>query len=213
MGALHIGWIISIIIIVLYYSEHLYSKYSVNKRKLVPEAIKLTVLKNMLYLIDDYSNAYGTYYWVTYGTLLGAYRNNKIICYDYDVDVAIMNDQYYAMLAAMKDLVKNNPEYKLSVYNYPLFNYKKIAIFHKATGLNADIMVYKKTGDYISRCIPGIYVKYMQNECDTRYPIDWVFPLKTMYLEGIPVNVPNLSDKVLTCYYGKNFIHPVGVCE
>lgn len=45
--------------------------------------------KNLLFKVDDILRNNGIPYWLTYGTLLGAFREHNFIAHDYDLDVAL----------------------------------------------------------------------------------------------------------------------------
>mgnify|MGYP002711171365 FL=1 len=45
--------------------------------------------KELLFKVDDILKENGIPYWLTYGTLLGAYREHNFIAHDYDLDVAL----------------------------------------------------------------------------------------------------------------------------
>lgn len=44
----------------------------------------------LLYHVDDILTKAGIPYWLNYGTLLGAYRDNDFIPHDYDLDIGLM---------------------------------------------------------------------------------------------------------------------------
>lgn len=50
--------------------------------------------KELLELIDDVFRKEGITYWLTYGTLLGAYRDHDFIVHDYDLDIAVLGNDY-----------------------------------------------------------------------------------------------------------------------
>ncbi|WP_273804029.1 LicD family protein [Providencia rettgeri] len=50
--------------------------------------------KQMLDKIHFFFNEKKLTYWLEYGTLLGAVRNNKIIPYDYDVDLSLLQSEW-----------------------------------------------------------------------------------------------------------------------
>ena len=46
--------------------------------------------QELLYRVDDILSQAGIPYWLNYGTLLGAYRDNDFIPHDYDLDIGLM---------------------------------------------------------------------------------------------------------------------------
>ena len=57
--------------------------------------------QELLELTDDTLRKAGIEYWLTYGTLLGAYRDHNFIAHDYDLDIAL----YWEDRDKIKDLM------------------------------------------------------------------------------------------------------------
>ena len=63
--------------------------------------------KRLLYNIIKLFKKYDIFYWLDYGTLLGAYRYGKIIPWDYDIDFSILHvEQKKVLKNVIPDLVK-----------------------------------------------------------------------------------------------------------
>jgi phosphorylcholine metabolism protein LicD len=141
-----------------------------------------------------------------YGSLLGKIRENKIIEHDYDLDFGINNYDYEKMKNALKKQFKNNDDFTVEIIEF--LWYKHIAIIHKKTKLNADIIVFKSDKKHMDTLSNYLYAFLTAKQCSMIHPIDWFYPLKKTYFLGRQVYIPNKSHKLLKCYYGKNYMIP-----
>lgn len=58
--------------------------------------------KELLYKIDDALNDAGIFYWIDYGTLLGAIREHDFIKHDEDIDIGVKYEDYKNVPEAME---------------------------------------------------------------------------------------------------------------
>ena len=59
--------------------------------------------QELLYRVDDILSQTGIPYWLNYGTLLGAYRDNDLIPHDYDLDIGLMMEHQEKVKYLMLD--------------------------------------------------------------------------------------------------------------
>ena len=76
------------------------------KQKYNPESSKLRLhqlaLLEMLEYVDDVCRKHGIPYWLSSGTLLGAYRHGGFIPWDDDVDLEMLDEDYLRFIEVMK---------------------------------------------------------------------------------------------------------------
>jgi len=139
------------------------------------------------------------------GTLMGAFRNNKMIEHDDDFDMGLLGDEkeldrVYVYLSENLD-----PKYKIrEIKSYC----KKIEIYDPASGdfqlnetenyhnVSLDLTLFTDVGTHVQH-------QYFKNHlCDFRYKLDWIVPVKQIEYEGYMFNCPNDSEKFLTELYG-----------
>jgi len=87
------------------------------------------ILYDILYHLDDFCTQYQIKYFIAYGTLIGAVRNNGIIPWDDDVDIWMIREEYKRFL---KIILKNPiPGYTVNSiectkgYYYPFIKLSK----------------------------------------------------------------------------------------
>lgn len=131
--------------------------------------------------------------WLDYGTLLGYVRHNRLINYDYDIDLGC-NVKYYQKIR--RDLEKNLDPDGFTIY-CPWFT-KYIQVIYKPLRLNVDITFYRPNikRNELNACLPRSQHKLQCTD---------VYPLKK--IGGY--SVPRLSTEVLLPkYYGHTWTVP-----
>ena len=151
-------------------------------------------VKELLHYIYTVFDKLGVKSWLMFGTLLGQHRENRLICYDDDVDVATDAKNYDSILNALDNQ-------RFFVFGMNMFGIKIIHIVDKETGVNIDVCFYStidtEEGTKVIRDTPS----YSQKKCE-KYDYKMIYPLRRVNFTGIPVYIPNDPDKVLRCYYG-----------
>ncbi len=168
----------------------------------------MSILKKIFNDFIHISKISNTNIFLIYGTLLGKIRNNNIICYDFDLDFGILFNIFKKYLILF---YKNNNKY--IVKNKSFLWYHNIEVIHKKTRLSADISSFSIHGNKISRDVPALYTLFFLKECKAYYPLNWFFPLKPVSFLDKTVFIPNNSNKLLQCYYGKNYLNPDHICN
>ena len=189
-----------------------YHKCSVEKRRRVPVATRLSVMKKLISVIYEAADSSYTNPFLFYGTLLGYVRDKDLICYDFDVDIGILQDDYDRFLVALKDAVRSKcPDLKLKCVN--VFGYRRMILIHKETNINADIDEFYVKDNQMIKNMPEWYCKYWWKEKATRFPLNWILPFKRTDFNGGTIYIPANSEQVLRSYYGDGYTSPDHSCD
>lgn len=198
--------IIIIAIISLYDMSY---KKDIKVRRETPTNQRLDILKNLYKIICESSE--NNKLFIVYGTLLGKIRNNDLICYDFDLDFGIMNENYKKIKEMIKKKLKNNNEYKF--IDKDILFWKSFTIVHNKTKINADIFCYNYSGNKIWRSVPEVYSKFYLGEKIHKMDRDWVLPLKESEFLNHKIFIPNKPDMLLKNWYGKSYMTPDHICD
>lgn len=99
-----------------------------------------------LEFITNLLNQNNINYWLDSGTLLGLYREGKILDHDKDIDISIWNSEEYTIVQISKYLLDN---YTLRVLNYYGYNFKyKFTPKDKTRLLTIDFNLFIQKKDY-----------------------------------------------------------------
>lgn len=160
--------------------------------------IRLKILKYLLINVTKVFNEENVEYWIDFGTLLGIYREKKIILYDNDIDICIINldkDKIKKCQEKLKKVhIKLEDEKTWSAYRCWLqlgpFNLYKIAF--------GDIYINKisKT-DYLGST--GVNSNISKKLIGTPQKYNW---------EGHILKVPENIHDTLVWRYGKDYMVP-----
>ena len=163
-----------------------------DKFKIVHDELK-SMLPDLLKILDKYNIKN----FITSGTLLGYKRNKKIIPWDDDIDIAIIDEDN---IKQKFENIKIDLENKYYISDCS-FGYK----FNLKENKNVfiDLFIYKQNGD-----------KFLLNKIAKRtwpnnfYFNEDIFPIRQDDFENIIVNIPNNSERYLIRAYGKNYDIP-----
>lgn len=204
-----INFILSVFII--YYFFDYYGKLEVDIRKDVKTNIRYDILVDLYNIIINVSELSKTKPYILYGTLLGYIRNKNLICYDYDLDFGINNDDYESFKNHLINYLKNNKDIEVEVKDF--MNMKSTKLIHKKTDISADVFTLSLNNNYYNRDVAKIYTKYYLNESCVDIPKDWIDDLQKVLFLGRYTYIPNKPHELLKCYYGSNYMTPDHTCN
>jgi hypothetical protein len=210
-------FIITLIIVfpmICYYCYYYF--YSIPKRRKNNVKTRMRVLTELYTMVVDIANENNVKPFLLYGSLLGQQRDNKIICYDFDVDMGILSTDFNNLYAGLKKKI-NTDKYSITLIDTFLYG-TQIKIIDNKTSLNLDIDVYEKQPNgYFKKKINYVwflYFKYVLKQCNKRdIPHDWLLPLRPVSFLKKNVYIPNNPGAFLECEYGKNYLTPDHTCN
>jgi phosphorylcholine metabolism protein LicD len=135
-----------------------------------------------------------TNWWLDFGTLLGFYRDGKIIDWDSDLDVGILHEDFY----------KNKQEIENKVKNYGFYLTRESDIFYRINfssinHLHCDIFLFKENEKGILRMV---FKEYFSKKNE-------IFPVLKKNFFGLDFNVPHDIEFFLETRYGKDWRNPI----
>ena len=216
-SALILLFIITLIIVcpmIWFYCYYYF--YSIPKRKKNNVKTRMRVLTELYTMVVDIAEENNVKPFLLYGSLLGQQRDNKLICYDFDVDMGILSTEFNKLYMALNKKI-NTDKYSITLIDN-FFLGKHIHIIDKKTSLNIDIDLFvnqpngsfKRDLNYF--CF--LYFKYILKQCNKRdIPYDWLLPLRPVSFLGKDVYIPNNPNAFLECEYGKNYLTPDHKCN
>ena len=210
VGALVLLSIVGLIYISIVIYNYSYNQ-SVKQRRMIPYPTRNKIMTELLQIIMEASNDSNVKPFMLYGTLLGYVRQNDFICYDFDIDMGIMEAEYDKLHNQLKQNIKNYSDYYIK--EKKLFGYRCVVVVHTETNINADISGFIIKNNQISRNVPKLYSRYILKESQVDYPIDWILPVKSIQFKTIDSFIPNQPEQLLQTYYGKNFLTPDHQCN
>ena len=146
------------------------------------------ILENISYL-KTLLRAHNIEYWINFGTLLGAYRNNRIIPYDGDADLGLSPSSTLKLMEAMTTIGKTyNKKYKFIFRTGKDSEIISAQFVDTENGIYTDFFVYYLNGKTLSG-----------GESD--HPYNDVYPLKEIHIENEIYPAPNRIREYLVKIY------------
>lgn len=156
----------------------------------------------LLYKIKEVLDDKNVFFWLEYGTLLGAYRNHDFISYDYDMDIGLFyEDANKVREALIKNGFKLTRQFKVADGN---LGFEETYTF---LGVDIDIFYFHKEQNtmYCNGFIP------LQKEPSYAQVKKVTFPFKgftTINFKDKSFNAPANIEEHLAAHYGKDFMIP-----
>jgi len=208
-----IYYIINLILLlsICYYLYDYYYILEIDLRKDVKTNIRRDNLIDLYNIITNISELSNTKPFILYGTLLGYIRNKDLICYDYDLDFGINNNDYEIFKTHLINYLKDNKDIEIEIKDF--MNMKSTKLIHKNTGISADIFTLSLNNYYYNRDVSKLYTKYYLNENCVDMPKNWIDNLQKVLFLGRYTYIPNKPHELLKCYYGTNYMTPDHTCN
>lgn len=181
-----------------------------SRKKIGPDAL----FKHLSYMTDVLSY-YKIPYYVVYGTLLGAVRDNDIIKYDYDFDLGCNVDDY-ARLIKLNNVIERDGyhlvpaesigvDYQNSSINRRIWRVSlKVMYMDQEVG---DVYLYKKFSDGLNRRFDAKSGTYFWPA--STYPSWFTDQLSIVKIRGRSFFAPRDPEILLQHWYGKSWRTPL----
>jgi len=171
------------------------------------QKVEIKALKEIVSLFEENN----ILYWIDFGTCLGAYRYGGIIPWDWDIDIAILEEDH----ENVKRLLSTLDENKYQIQDWSSYSRPQtlLKLYVKETKNFIDIYHYhideeKKTISYIftyeDSPFPDSWKKSEMLAVHTPLTYDQLFPLRRAKFDGLAVWAPNDVVEFLHGRYGSN---------
>ena len=142
-------------------------------------------------------------FWLTSGTLLGAYREHKLLGHDIDLDVAMFIEDMPGVKSALQEkgfvleheFGVNGEGVKEQTYSYK--------------GIKIDIFYIEKISD---KFVSYVFFKNAETDPDDKFRVINIFFPQTDFIEYDFLDgkylIPEKTAEYLTANYGPNFMTP-----
>ncbi|KAF5403960.1 hypothetical protein PHET_02643 [Paragonimus heterotremus] len=191
----------------------------------------------------DLAERHGIIWWLGYGSLLGAVRDEDFIPYDHDVDLYVLGSQadfirslsvdWRELNGSQIQLIRRSGDYCVNDHairpncdGIPVHVQRDSCAFCTPLArLVSDRSTYLDLFIVQAHLIvhsgePSVtQIGLLEELIDTdkgliqSYPMQSVFPLTTCKFMGLRIPCPRNAFSVLTHVYGQNFIHPSKMCQ
>ena len=187
-------------------------KCNIKKGELLPDCCKKNILE-ILIILNKVFKEHNILYWVDYGTLLGATRNNSIIPYDDDGDIGILRQDLEKLLCLSDEFRLLG--YHLVTWFYPDF----IRLdFSRINELHVDIFIwdfkrmqFKKMWESQNQtkelvCLyRNNYIVGKDEKKGQHFPVSMLFPLSKLKIQECAFWGPKEPDKFCEFRYGQDW--------
>jgi len=139
---------------------------------------------------------YNINFWISHGTLLGVYRDGKLIDYDHDCDISLKVSEFSKFIDAHEGLLEVGFKPIRLIYNERKFQ-RSVSYGRKKTYI--DVMGYRKINNDLWERMPGcVLLRDSQ-----------IKELNTIKFQGETFNVVQDIERYLLAHYGKKWRQPI----
>ena len=185
--------------------ENTLNKIKIKKQQKILQEVGVEALENLKKTFEELDLTW----FLAYGTLLGAYRENSFISHDVDIDIGVFHKDYTSKLE--KTLRKNGfiKKHEFVVDNGTFAREET----YEYKGIGVDIFYFKQT----STQLKGYgFINSPGRSWDSTIEIhggllvrELIFPYEGLdeikfFRQRYPI--PKNSKKHLSCHYGENFM-------
>jgi phosphorylcholine metabolism protein LicD len=179
---------------VLLSDNHIISMIRRTKRIIKPKLIKL------LHIFIIWAENNNLDWFLDYGSLLGAIRDNGFIPYDDDIDITVQN-KINTLVGDSITITINDTIIKIVKHSWDL---NHINTFYRFT--NEDLgMIDLFTPNYVLPRAIDIYKNNLKLIIDSDISIDPPFYTKLIMFEKVQVKIPVNYDSILKLRYGDDY--------
>jgi GR25 family glycosyltransferase involved in LPS biosynthesis/mannosyltransferase OCH1-like enzyme len=176
----------------------LYTKFNIDDNYKYEKQIKFA---KVLYDMDELLKKYNIPYHLLFGTLLGAYRENKFIDHDIDIDLGVFFDDFNI------NIIKGNNKFKFVRSNGKIENGYECTFNHIEYNINVDIfLVYKENDYYWVSSYYGLCDKAKDKRCRWKFP---KYKISNINFISNEFNIPYPTEEHLISRYGVNWNVPI----
>lgn len=156
---------------------------------------KTLIDKKLFFKFVNLLESHDVFFWLDFGTLLGAYRDKSFIKGDDDIDLSLWAEDYWNV----KKIID------LSGWKYKAIWRREITVYHESNpDFHLDLFFYDKENDI---CATYAYLenkltKEINVESKMVVPKELLEEFKTLYFYSHEFNVPKKTSEYLTCHYG-----------
>ncbi len=151
-------------------------------------------------LVEDLETVAGVPAFISYGTLLGAVRNGRLIGHDNDVDLAYVSQEPFPV-----DVVREGfrVERALREAGWTV---------RRGSGVRLNVRLLMQDGStryvdvFTAHWVEGVL--YMPSDTGFRLPVETILPLRQVELMGRMLPAPARSEELLAATYGESWRVP-----
>ena len=144
-------------------------------------------------------------YWLDCGSLLGAWRDNKIMPHDFDIDLSILGEEDFERARAA--LTRNLPKRYSVQHGTEYADKLEVDDDESGTYTLPDGVVWPNVSidinKYVQRedgTLKQLYHNY--NLAERRYQLEWLLPFSDILFEGVWLPCPREIEPYLEEMYG-----------
>ena len=183
------------------------------------------IYKKLMKRWMEIAREYNVTYFLTYGSLLGAWRNQEVVPYDLDMDVSIDWEDNIKLEKSPKVTPFNQYDNGIHLYLHHEWRLEE----EKRRRLNCDGKEVESQVDHCSFTEPGgrlitegvhldLYnYKSVNNKVkdvwDKEYFINDIFTLKKCLFMGLETVCPKNPQPIFEAFYGKDYLRPSRICK